>query len=683
MLSVTEYEKHFHNSTHYKTSFSLMNVPVYVANSIRRALSSMVPTITFDDSHYEDKSLMSIQISKNTSALHDQFLSHRISYVPINMENHSYFNIETILNNDTSDRTFVFNKLSKNVEFKLNKKNNSLQNEFRDKQGLIDVTTNDFIIVDGDGVNIDTDVFFKPDVFTGDYVLLNKLKQDLSNEDGGEEILIDCVPRIGMGRFSSKNDPTGTVTYQMHQDTEEAINSVFKHKKTHLNKERNKKGLDDFTAEEEVQFRKSFDLLDRDRVIKTDENGNPNAFRFSVESIGFLNPNTIIIDALGVLILSLKDIQNSFTFRNDKYGFATTNKISITELDSSNVNIGININVKNENHTIGNMLSNIIRNMWCHMGTELEEPILKMVSYKMNHPTIEDIDFVLIPETITNADMVEHIHMLYSNDRTINMVPIAEKEILSSKGKAYIVELLCVLLFQKAINNCMNTLLDIKLKLCDQMDVTDNKTVSYLIKDGDDYMAKNIELIGNVTVGGYPNDYPHLNNISEILGKPKTAIYAPESPTLDPVSPTLDPVSPTYAATSPTLDPVSPTYAATSPTLDPVSPILDPVSPVDQSTGDVDSLSDESIKPPVKYGIPVPKWLSSVITEISLDEYHTIMRFLSEDYTNSSGEDTVEIILDDDVKSMDSSKSGKTVQQILILNYATKTWKRVNRVTKK
>ena len=176
MFSINQYEKHVHNSTHYKTSFNLTNIPVYVANSIRRALSSMVPTITFDDAHYEDMSLMSIKISKNTSALHDQFLSHRISYIPINMDANSHFNIETKLNSDTGDRAFVFGKSSNDIRFKLSKKNNISQNTNRDKRGLIDVTTADFVINDENGGRIiETGDFFKPDVFTGDYVLLNKL----------------------------------------------------------------------------------------------------------------------------------------------------------------------------------------------------------------------------------------------------------------------------------------------------------------------------------------------------------------------------------------------------------------------------------------------------------------------------------------------------------------------------
>ena len=87
---------------------------------------------------------------------------------------------------------------------------------------------------------------FSPvDVFTGDSILLNKLKQDLGDEDGGEEIKIDCVPQINMGRFSTKNDPTGTVTYEMIVD-ETRVDTVFEQKKDYLNAERIKKDFLNF-----------------------------------------------------------------------------------------------------------------------------------------------------------------------------------------------------------------------------------------------------------------------------------------------------------------------------------------------------------------------------------------------------------------------------------------------------
>ena len=712
MFSINQYEKHVHNSTHYKTSFNLTNIPVYVANSIRRALSSMVPTITFDDAHYEDMSLMSIKISKNTSALHDQFLSHRISYIPINMDANSHFNIETKLNSDTGERAFVFGKSPNDIRFKLSKKNNISQNPHRDKQGLIDVTTADFVVIDENGGRIiETAEFFKPDVFTGDYVLLNKLKQDLGNEEGGEELVMECIPRIGMGRFSSKNDPTGTVTYQMHLDTDAAIDAVFHHKKTHLNKERKKKGLDNFTAIEEKQFRKSFDLLDKDRVIKTDDNGNPNSFQFSVESIGFLNPDSIIIDALGVLVLTLKDIQNSFTFQSDKYGFETTRKVYITELDDSNINMGINIKVKNENHTIGNMLSNIIRNMWCHMGTDVEEPILKIASYKMDHPTIEDIDFILIPENKTTPEMIKYIELLYAHDRTLYQA--AKDDSLSSKSREYILELLCVLLFQKSINKCINSLLDIKLKLCAEMAPEDTQSVTFAIKDDEDYMSKNIELVGNVNVIGRGSDYTHLANISTILGRPVDLLgetshtasprYDGSSPRYQANSPTYQASgdSPTYQANSPTYQASgdSPIYQANSPTYQSNSPTYDGASPkysgkasahpvhVEGESGLPEVIvnsPEASAMGPVSYGIPVPSWLSDAIMIITDVEYHTIMRFLSKDYTNHSGKDKVVIVLEqiEDTSSALSKTHIVLKKQILELNYESKTYRRLKRTTK-
>ena len=49
-------------------------------------------------------------------------------------------------------------------------------------------------------------------------------------------------------------------------------------------------------------------------------------------------------------------------------------------IDSTNVNTGWIIKVNNENHTIGNLLSNMIRNIWCDEGTFLDYPVLKIAS---------------------------------------------------------------------------------------------------------------------------------------------------------------------------------------------------------------------------------------------------------------------------------------------------------------
>ena len=71
MSTITNVSQISHNGKHYKTEFILNNTPVYIANSLRRSFSSLVPTITFDDTYYDDINSRSIRIFKNTSGLHN------------------------------------------------------------------------------------------------------------------------------------------------------------------------------------------------------------------------------------------------------------------------------------------------------------------------------------------------------------------------------------------------------------------------------------------------------------------------------------------------------------------------------------------------------------------------------------------------------------------------------------
>lgn len=559
MSSISNYNKISHDGKHYKTEFNLNNIPVYIANSLRRSFSSMNPTITFDDTYFDDINSRSIRIHKNTSALHNEFLSHRLSLVPINCENINLLT-ETVFSEDGS-RSFKFCKGNDKIIFRLNKKNNKAMSHQRDKLGLINVKTSDFEIENDRGEKLNNDDFFKPDVFTNDHILIDKLKQDLGNEDGGEELIIDCVPQINMGRFSTKNDPTGTVTYEMIVD-DSRVDSVFEQKKNYLNAERLKKGLPEFSEEEVNQLRRSFDLLDKDRVVQTDQNGNPNIFKISVESIGFLNPDLIINNGIGMLIISLKDIQNSFTFNQQTYDFTYNDKIDMNLIDSTNVNTGWIIKVNNENHTIGNLLSNMIRNIWCDEGTFLDYPVLKIASYKMHHPTIEEIEFMMVPKDMEKSQKIEIINKLYNLD--IPMIGLRENH-LEDANDDDINKLLCSLIFQKSISCCIELLLNIKLS----EDLKD-LNLSFNVMDNDDWMIKNTHITGSFNNDSIP--LSNIYNIKSILNIDKqiqvtaretTSQKSEQDSVLTP--PLGSASSPVYQATD------SPPYRPTSPPSPPAS----------------------------------------------------------------------------------------------------------------
>lgn len=517
MKSITEFTPIFNNGAHYKTDFTIENIPVYVANTLRRSFSSLVPTITFDDTYFDDIEKRSIRIHKNTSALHNEFLSHRLSYVPIKSTNRKFFNIQSKFDSD-GIRTFKFSKKDPKLIFKLNIKNNKEMADNRDKLGLLNVKTSNFEIASNYEDKIDYTNFFDEDVFTGDYIILNKLKQDLGNEDGGEELKIDCIPRISMGYKNTRNDPTGTVTYEMVVD-ETRTEEVFNHKKDYLNDERIKKGLPKFTAVEEQQLKTSFDLLDKDRVIQTNSNGNPNKFKFSVESIGFMNPNSIINNGLGMVLLSLKDIQNSMTFDMVNYEFTMNDKLEMNLLDSDNVNNGWMIKVINENHTIGNMLSNMIRNMWCNNGEFLDHPVLKIASYKMQHPTIEEIEFMLVPNDNTKLKKIEFIRAI--------LAPRLSEEFndkLNDFNQDKIDKLLCAVLFQKTLNYTIELLLKIKLE-----DNLKDISLTFDVIDNNDWMEKNLHINGSISNDEELTNIYSFKDILNISEEPESSSF-PVSP---------------------------------------------------------------------------------------------------------------------------------------------------------
>jgi len=385
-MSISNVDKLVVNNIHIKTSFKLSKTPVPLANSIRRAFSSMVPTVTFDDTYYEDKSKMSIIIDKNTSALHNEFVSHRLSLLPINMNNPS-LKIHSKFDLVEGVRKFYFENESKKPIFSLKVKNDLSMKNSRDKDGMLEITTEHFKIDNME--NIDIHSFFPLDPYTKYPIIINKLKSNVSNEDDGEELDITCIPKIGQGKQHARHDPTGTVTYSFEIDNDKEVDRRFRQKLEYINAERKLKGLSEYSNEEVDELRRSFNLLDRERVyIQIDDNPIVN---FSVETIGFKTPDQIIIDGITMLTLTIKDILKSIKITIDDADIVrvkTNPKVIILEAPGKNT--GYVVKAVGENHTIGNLVNYYLRKQ----VIDSKEPICSYAGYRMDHPLIEEVEWL-------------------------------------------------------------------------------------------------------------------------------------------------------------------------------------------------------------------------------------------------------------------------------------------------
>jgi len=391
----------------YKTKFSIKNISIALANSLRRSFSTLAPTITFETD--------SINIIENTTPIHNEFLCHRIELVPIFTDNSvaaSYCKIKTTFDQESLKRKWDFLNSDKVPEFTINTKlAKTILTENITMNNIRDITTESFTIKDMDGNTLSNSNFFKKDVYTNDPILINCIKTKVYEEGHRTDLHLTAIPVVSIGKIHTRNDPTGTVEYQFKLDSDENIEKIWVQKLEYLKNERKLNGLTTYSDKELKQLKTSFDLLDKYRVFETDDEGRANHFEFSIESIGFMSSNTIIYDSAKHLELCFDDLIRNILFKkhpieDNKYIVDRnfSNKITIQPLSTSNINEGCSIIIKDENHTVGNLIQDKLRKKYLAKSTSESGKYLKLANYRMDHPTIEEIEIILsLHDKVTNT----------------------------------------------------------------------------------------------------------------------------------------------------------------------------------------------------------------------------------------------------------------------------------------
>jgi DNA-directed RNA polymerase II subunit RPB3 len=323
-------------------TFDISNIDVSIVNALRRVIISEVPTVAF--AFDPTAKANDITIKVNTGSLHNEFLAHRISLIPL------HFNKEETENFQPDKYVFV-----------LHKKNTT--------ESMMNVTTADIEILDETGKRYPDDFharIFPSNKITGDHILITRLKPNLFNIDNGDEIDIEMKASVNSGKVHSRWTPTSLCVFENILDD----NDVEEGLKAYIKKHENS-GLD------ELELRNRFNTLEKYRFFQKNEFLEPCAFRFSLESECGLPSSYIVRKGLMVLVEKLKTFIHNLEEKND---------IDVQQSQEMSF-----MTVYKEDHTLGNLVQAMLYNLYIR-GAE-DKDYLSYIGYYKPHPLEDHIIF--------------------------------------------------------------------------------------------------------------------------------------------------------------------------------------------------------------------------------------------------------------------------------------------------
>ena len=261
-----------------------------IINALRRVLLSSIPSVSF---RTEMKNT-DIKIVKNNSPLHNEYILHRISMIPLYIDPDNY------------KRDLLFKlKVTANPEKPVTKvtagdfKIYSLKEGEENEEGEIDLNKfSDVEISDSEKAEI-----FRP--FKEKYYCdITELKAD--NIDSNAEIELYGIPRVSYAYEDARWQAVSMATYSFKRD-EAQFTKILNEKIK----------LENIQEEEKYNFSKSLYISESERYFHRDIGCEPYWYEFKIDSVHhksskdlFIKANELIIEQLELFKTDLKNISN-------------------------------------------------------------------------------------------------------------------------------------------------------------------------------------------------------------------------------------------------------------------------------------------------------------------------------------------------------------------------------------
>ena len=296
------------------TSFRVVNGQLAILNAFRRIILSEIPNLAFDSD--------AMTIHKNTSNLNNEFLSHRLSLVPIHFDP---CKISEVLK----------------YKFKIHLKNTG--------NTPINITTKNIDAYDENNNIIPKDVveaLFPYNSITRDHILITHLMPNLLNQNDGQEVIISMQPIQGISKTNSKWCPVSQCSFMNVIDEEAAA-----------------------IARESAQDLSVFDTHTKYRFFKRNCWNEPNEFIMYIDSECAMSPSFLLSKAKQILMDKVKKIINNI--HNLSFKFVTAQMLEIE--------------IPQEDFTLLNVIQSSMYNMYIR-EVEGTNQIIDFVGYYQPHP---------------------------------------------------------------------------------------------------------------------------------------------------------------------------------------------------------------------------------------------------------------------------------------------------------
>jgi len=375
-----------------RVEFELANIHFSTSNAIRRLMISSIKTVGFRTEPYK---ACDIKVIVNDTPLHNQFVLHRISMIPINVPKPESF--------DVDDYLFIIN---------VSNSTNSIMNITTEDFQMKQISTNKMLSRE------EVKKFFPPDAITGSYIYIDILRpkyfvpsknvskeviaemsKDFNKLNTGDDIMHFHIEGKASISTSSENGHYSAVScasYINTVDPEKALTGL----KSYIDTQNESAKLKNVTPMTPEQLTRRYELTERARFFYMNDKEEPNVFTFTVESVGVIPPLIIFHRAINILKEKIHSFISNLIAKNE-------NIINIKP--SENLNGGYDLIVKDEDDTLGNIIQSHLCMMYADYALPKEQRKLKYIGYKRPHPLEKHIIFAIQGQTDNIDEIINDV----------------------------------------------------------------------------------------------------------------------------------------------------------------------------------------------------------------------------------------------------------------------------------